>query len=152
MRYSKLLPFLLVLSVSVLLVSAFASAAQVVFQDGFESQPAEKVSHAAINDFEVDDYEPVSPAPVGTWNLNGMERPGMVEVTDWATPGAYEGNNCLREAYYGSIRCDAVQAATGAPGDSMHFEMYVNIDVLESWGTLMLWAMDAARGGCPWRS
>ena len=139
MRYSKLLSVLLVFGISVLLVSASASASQVVFQDGFESQPADRVGHTELPDGDLD-ARPVSPAPVGRWNLEGFYYAGWAEVTDGSSPGAYEGSNCLRRERYGSnTRCDAIQAAIGLPGQSMHFEAYVNIDRLDVMQALMLW-------------
>ena len=111
MRSSTLLSILLACGF-VMLINATPAAAEVInvdtgailFYDNFESQPADKVSHAAYPD--VKDAMPTGSGIIGGGSYYFSQITGgepvltNIQVADYvsgtAYPAAYEGNNSLR--------------------------------------------------------
>ena len=65
----------------------------IVAHDNFEQNIV--VDHNAFVTNSVPDADPDN-AEVGVWTLVSEDYTGVLQVTDYATPGAYEGSNCLR--------------------------------------------------------
>lgn len=115
MRSSTLLSILLACGFGLLLAAAPATAevinvdtGEILFYDNFESQPADKVSHAAYPD--VKDAMPTGSGIIGGGSYYFSQITGgepvltNIQVADYvsgtAYPAAYEGNNSLRLSRY----------------------------------------------------
>ncbi|MBN1396290.1 MAG: PEP-CTERM sorting domain-containing protein [Pirellulales bacterium] len=144
MKSSTLLSILLACGFGLLLAAAPASAevinvdtGAILFYDNFESQPADKVSHAAYPD--VKDAAPTGSGIIGGGSYYFSQMTGgspvltNIQVTDYvsgtAYPAAFEGDNCLRLSRYdgGTIDVRQIFAADQALGTHIHVAEMVYI-------------------------
>ncbi len=130
MRSSKLLLALLILGVIALSVSAPATAGIInmttpttLFYDDFEAYSP--VSTVAYPDGS-GDYDPTA-GTAGTWAFT-EPNPNRIQVTDYATPGAFQGSKYLR-AYNEASQMVAYMnfARQSTIGEKIHFEQMVYI-------------------------
>ena len=129
MRSSNLFLGVLVMGVSVLVISASASATivnmttgQTLFYDNFEGMGT-NVSHAAYPDAS-GDYNPTGGSP-GLWNII-EDAPQVVQVTD-ATgangPGTLQGSNYLRlHKYQTDFSAGQLFTVQSTTGHHIHWE------------------------------
>jgi hypothetical protein len=128
MRGLKLL--LSVLAISAFLgAPAFASVVNVttsttLFYDNFESAPG--VSNAAYPDAS-GSYKPV--ATVGAWAFTEPAT-DRIQVTDFASPGAYQGNNYLRlvrEPNEGAVNANEIFTPQTTVGQTIDWKQMVYV-------------------------
>ena len=113
-----------------LLVAASSVSAAILFQDNFEN--ATEIATDAFPDSASGDCDPV--AQIGTWEITGTagsdeDLEYLAQVTNYDTPGAYQGNNYLRIGWSAQAYANGY-LADGATTDDLTVSVwfYANAD------------------------
>ncbi len=129
MKRFKFCLIMLLVGMGVLLAST-PSFAIVIFSDGFEDQPVEKVNNTAYPDPAGLDAFPVTNGGGGGYWVKESSPPHkQVQVTKWATPGAASGNNYLRSSRQSGEAYNTFSARLNTPIETAGLQVYVEADV-----------------------